>query len=69
MKTRRMLESDWATVSRIYAEGICTGIATFESAPPAGPFRTRCSLAMPGASSYIRNTAFAKSVFVSGSGK
>jgi L-amino acid N-acyltransferase YncA len=35
MKTRRMSESDWAAVSRIYAEGICTGIATFESAPPA----------------------------------
>ncbi len=30
-----MLESDWAAVSRIYTEGICTGIATFESAPPA----------------------------------
>jgi L-amino acid N-acyltransferase YncA len=31
-----MLESDWAAISRIYAEGICTGIATFEPAPPAG---------------------------------
>ena len=30
-----MLESDWAAVSRIYTEGIRTGIATFESAPPA----------------------------------
>jgi L-amino acid N-acyltransferase YncA len=36
MKTRRMLESDWAAVSRIYIEGIRTGIETFESAPPAG---------------------------------
>lgn len=35
MKTRRMLELDWAAVSRIYTEGIRTGIATFESAPPA----------------------------------
>jgi L-amino acid N-acyltransferase YncA len=30
-----MLQSDWAAVSRIYTEGIRTGIATFESAPPA----------------------------------
>jgi phosphinothricin acetyltransferase len=30
-----MLESDWAAVSRIYTEGIRTGIATFEAAPPA----------------------------------
>jgi L-amino acid N-acyltransferase YncA len=35
MKTRRMLKSDWAAVSRIYTEGIQTGIATFESSPPA----------------------------------
>jgi len=34
MKTRRMLKSDWTAVSRIYSEGIRTGIATFESAPP-----------------------------------
>lgn len=30
-----MSESDWAAVSRIYSEGIRTGIATFESAPPS----------------------------------
>lgn len=34
MKTRRLLKSDWVAVSRIYTEGIRTGIATFESAPP-----------------------------------
>ncbi len=30
-----MVEADWPDVQRIYAEGIATGIATFESAPPA----------------------------------
>lgn len=30
-----MTEADWPEVSRIYAEGIATGIATFEAAPPA----------------------------------
>ena len=30
-----MSESDWAAVSRIYTGGIRTGIATFESSPPA----------------------------------
>lgn len=29
-----MTEADWPDVRRIYAEGIATGIATFESAPP-----------------------------------
>ncbi len=29
-----MTESDWSDVRRIYAEGIATGIATFERAPP-----------------------------------
>lgn len=28
-------ETDWPEVQRIYAEGIATGVATFESAPPA----------------------------------
>ncbi len=35
MKTRSMSETDWPAVSRIYAEGIRTGIATFEASPPA----------------------------------
>lgn len=30
-----MSEAGWPDVQRIYAEGIATGIATFESAPPA----------------------------------
>ncbi|MBA4136313.1 MAG: N-acetyltransferase [Opitutus sp.] len=30
-----MTEADWPAVRRIYAEGIATGMATFESAPPA----------------------------------
>lgn len=30
-----MSEADWPDVQHIYAEGIATGIATFESAPPA----------------------------------
>jgi phosphinothricin acetyltransferase len=30
-----MLEADWPEVRRIYAEGIATGLATFESEPPA----------------------------------
>lgn len=29
-----LTETDWPDVRRIYAEGIATGIATFESAPP-----------------------------------
>jgi phosphinothricin acetyltransferase len=29
-----MTEADWPDVRRIYAEGIATGLATFESAPP-----------------------------------
>lgn len=29
-----MTEADWPEVRRIYAEGIATGYATFESAPP-----------------------------------
>lgn len=29
-----LVASDWPEVRRIYAEGIATGIATFESAPP-----------------------------------
>ena len=32
---RPMREDDWADVERIYAEGIATGQATFEAAPPA----------------------------------
>ena len=31
----RMLPGDWPTVRRIYAEGIATGNATFETEPPA----------------------------------
>ncbi len=31
----RMTEADWPEVQRVYAEGIATGLATFESAPPA----------------------------------
>lgn len=30
-----MTEADWPDVHRVYAEGIATGVATFESAPPA----------------------------------
>lgn len=30
----QMTEADWPEVRRIYAEGIATGIATFEGAPP-----------------------------------
>jgi L-amino acid N-acyltransferase YncA len=29
-----LTESDWPDIRRIYAEGIATGIATFEAAPP-----------------------------------
>lgn len=29
-----MVEADWPDVRRVYAEGIATGMATFESAPP-----------------------------------
>lgn len=35
MKVREMTASDWPEVARIYAEGIETGIATFETAVPA----------------------------------
>ncbi|MFI5335914.1 MAG: GNAT family N-acetyltransferase [Opitutales bacterium] len=31
-----MTGTDWPEVQRIYAEGIATGLATFESAPPSG---------------------------------
>jgi L-amino acid N-acyltransferase YncA len=30
-----MTASDWPEVQRVYAEGIATGLATFESTPPA----------------------------------
>jgi len=32
---RPMTEADWPDVARIYAEGIATGLATFETDPPA----------------------------------
>ena len=32
---RPLAEADWPEVHRIYAEGIATGHATFEAAPPA----------------------------------
>ncbi len=32
---RPLVEADWPEVHRIYAEGIATGRATFETAPPA----------------------------------
>ncbi len=35
METRKMLRSDWDTVSKIYGEGIATGFATFEKAIPS----------------------------------
>lgn len=31
---RPMVEADWPDIRRIYAEGIATGIATFEETPP-----------------------------------
>jgi phosphinothricin acetyltransferase len=31
---RALVPGDWPEVERIYAEGIATGNATFESAPP-----------------------------------
>lgn len=34
MKVRTMLDSDWKSVSQIYAEGISTGFATFETTVP-----------------------------------
>ncbi len=34
MKVRSMLASDWPSVSTIYAEGIATGFATFETVVP-----------------------------------
>ena len=34
MKVRTMLDSDWNSVSQIYAEGISTGFATFETTVP-----------------------------------
>lgn len=34
MKIRTMNEADWTAVSRIYEQGIRTGIATFEASPP-----------------------------------
>ncbi|MEO9510895.1 MAG: N-acetyltransferase family protein [Flavobacteriaceae bacterium] len=34
MKIREMKPSDWKEVSRIYAEGIATGVATFEQSIP-----------------------------------
>lgn len=33
--TRYLTEEDWTSVSKIYAEGIATGIATFETEVPA----------------------------------
>ena len=35
IKIRKMSASDWDAVSRIYAEGIATGFATFETNTPA----------------------------------
>lgn len=35
IKTRKMLASDWAEVSKIYTDGIATGFATFETDTPA----------------------------------
>jgi L-amino acid N-acyltransferase YncA len=35
MQIRALDESDWPHVSRVYAEGIATGNATFEVEPPA----------------------------------
>ncbi len=34
IKTRKMEASDWEVVSKIYAEGIATGFATFETNTP-----------------------------------
>jgi phosphinothricin acetyltransferase len=34
VEIRRMTEADWPRVSEIYAEGIATGEATFETEPP-----------------------------------
>ena len=35
MKIRKLEPADWATVSEIYAEGIATGNATFETEVPS----------------------------------
>lgn len=35
MEIRQMRQSDWPEVARIYAEGIATGMATFETRVPA----------------------------------
>ena len=35
MRIRPLLESDWPTVAAIFAEGIATGLATFEQRVPA----------------------------------
>lgn len=35
LKIRTFRKQDWASVSRIYAEGIATGIATFETEVPS----------------------------------
>jgi L-amino acid N-acyltransferase YncA len=32
---RPLIPADWPTVERIYAEGIATGLATFETEPPS----------------------------------
>jgi L-amino acid N-acyltransferase YncA len=37
MQTRPMQTDDWESVRAIYAEGIATGNATFETAPPDWP--------------------------------
>lgn len=35
VRIRKMLQDDWEAVSNIYAEGITTGFATFETATPS----------------------------------
>jgi L-amino acid N-acyltransferase YncA len=35
---REMVEADWPRVAEIWAEGIATGIATFETEPPSWEF-------------------------------
>ena len=35
LKIRKFNEQDWISVSRIYAEGMVTGIATFETEVPS----------------------------------
>jgi L-amino acid N-acyltransferase YncA len=37
VEIRALTESDWPEVARVYAAGIATGDATFESAPPTWP--------------------------------